>query len=216
MGKIRICEMLKSAVSRLAAHGARTLSTAALPAEPPIALFGVAGRYATAMYSAAAKKNDLLNVESDLKQFGQVLETSPALKAFSVDPGVARGHKAKVLVDALTAMDACATTKNAFSALCEGGRMKELPKVMGMYSELMAAAKGEVTAVVNSAQEFDDDMMEQVNKVLKNVVGATGKVNIETKYNPGLIKGFTVEVGDKFLDYSLATQLKKLVVLLGI
>lgn len=172
--------------------------------------------YAMLQVSSTIFRLQFVSLATEDLQFGQVLETSPALKAFSVDPGVARGHKAKVLVDALTAMDACATTKNAFSALCEGGRMKELPKVMGMYSELMAAAKGEVTAVVNSAQEFDDDMMEQVNKVLKNVVGATGKVNIETKYNPGLIKGFTVEVGDKFLDYSLATQLKKLVVLLGV
>jgi len=188
----------------------------ALPVEPPIALFGVAGRYATAIYSAAAKKNDLLAVESDLKQFGQVLENSPALKAFSVDPGVPRTQKAKFLVESLTAIDACATTKNAFSALCEGGRMKELPKVMGMYNELMAAAKGEVTAVVNSAQELDDDGMEQVQKVLKTVLGPTTKVNVEAKLNPGLIKGFTVEVGDKFLDYSLSTQLKKLVILLGV
>lgn len=205
-----------SAVHRLAAHGARSLSTAALPVEPPIALFGVAGRYATAIYSAAAKKNDLLTVESDLKQFEEVLEKTPALKAFAVDPGVPRSTKAKVLVDSLTAMDACVTTKNAFSALCEGGRMKELPKVMGMYSELMAAAKGEVTAVVNSAEELDADAMEQVQKVLKTVLGPTAKVNVETKLTPGLIRGFTVEVGDKFLDYSLATQLKKLVVLLGV
>lgn len=201
---------------RRSAYGARSLSTAVLPAEPPIALFGVSGRYATAIYSAAAKKNELLTVESDLKQFGQVLESTPALKAFAVDPGVARATKAKVLVDSLTAMDACATTKNAFSALCDGGRMKELPKVMSMYSELMAAAKGEVTAVVNSAEELDDAAMEQVQKVLKTVLGPTTKVNVETKLTPGLIRGFTVEVGDKFLDYSLATQLKKLVSLLGV
>jgi F-type H+-transporting ATPase subunit O len=187
-----------------------------LPVQPPIALFGVAGRYATALYTAAAKKNDLLAVESDLKQFGQVLENSPALKAFSVDPGVPRNQKAKMFVDSLTAMNACATTKNAFSVLCEGGRMKELPKVMGMYGELMAAAKGEVTAVVNSAQEMDDAAKEQVDKILKSVLGPTTKVNIEAKCNPGLIRGFTVEVGDKFLDYSLATQLKKLVILLGV
>jgi len=208
--------MLKSALT-LAARGARPLSTSALPAEAPIALFGVAGRYATALYTAAAKKNELLAVESDLKLFEQAMDSSAALKAFSADPGVPRGEKAKVLVDSLASMNACTTTKNAFAALCEGGRMKELPKVMSMYSQLMAAAKGEVTAVVTSAHEIKDAEMVEIRKQVESVLEAgQTKVNIEVKVNPGLIKGVTIEVGDKFIDYSVASQLKKLVVLLGV
>ena len=33
---------------------------------------------------------------------------------------------------------------------------------------------------------------------------------LQTKVDPGLVSGITVEIGDKFLDYSVATQLKKL------
>ena len=35
-------------------------------------------------------------------------------------------------------------------------------------------------------------------------------IALETKVDPGLVSGITVEIGDKFLDYSVATQLKKL------
>ena len=36
------------------------------------------------------------------------------------------------------------------------------------------------------------------------------KLSVSTKVDPGLISGLTVEIGDKYLDYSVATQLKKL------
>jgi len=70
--------MLARSISSLRAGG-RPLSTtaAALPAKakalstrPPKALFGIAGRYASAIYSAAAKKGELELVEEDLKVCG--------------------------------------------------------------------------------------------------------------------------------------------------
>ena len=36
------------------------------------------------------------------------------------------------------------------------------------------------------------------------------KISLTTKVDPGLVSGITVEIGDKFLDASVATQLKKL------
>lgn len=58
--------MLARSLSAVRA-GARPLSTAVLPEKPPIALFGIAGRYASAIYSAAAKKGELAQVDNDLK-----------------------------------------------------------------------------------------------------------------------------------------------------
>ena len=40
------------------------------------------------------------------------------------------------------------------------------------------------------------------------------KIDLETKVDPGLVSGITVMIGDKFLDASVATQLKKLQTLL--
>jgi hypothetical protein len=39
-------------------------------------------------------------------------------------------------------------------------------------------------------------------------------ISLETKVDPGLLSGITVEIGDKYLDFSVATQLKKLQMLL--
>eukprot|EP00967_Tisochrysis_lutea_P000043 scaffold58_cov28-Tisochrysis_lutea.AAC.1 len=59
--------MLGRSLSALRCANARALSSAALPEKPPIALFGIAGRYASAIYSAAAKKGELAKVDADLK-----------------------------------------------------------------------------------------------------------------------------------------------------
>ena len=40
--------------------------------------------------------------------------------------------------------------------------------------------------------------------------GAGAKMTIETRIDPSLINGMTIEVGDKYLDLSVSTQLKKL------
>lgn len=82
--------MLARALSTVRA-GARPLSTAVLPDKPPIALFGIAGRYASAIYSAAAKKGELAQVDEDLK-VGRAVGVPPVAPlswrcAVHADPG---------------------------------------------------------------------------------------------------------------------------------
>ena len=36
------------------------------------------------------------------------------------------------------------------------------------------------------------------------------KLSVSSKVDASLVSGITVEIGDKYLDYSVATQLKKL------
>ena len=40
--------------------------------------------------------------------------------------------------------------------------------------------------------------------------GAGAKMTIETRIDPSLINGMTIEVGDKYIDLSVSSQLKKL------
>jgi len=199
--------------------GGRPLSTAAatLPLEPPIALFGIAGRYATAIYSAAAKKNDLLNVEADLNTFTAQLNHSKALQAFVTDPGISRANKSSAIREVLDVTKASQTTKNAFATIAEGGRLNEVRKVIDMYGSLMSAAKGEVTAVITSSREIKpEEMVDLRAKVDSFLEAGQTKVHMQVKVDPGLIHGVTIEIGDKFIDYSVATQLKKLAVLLDV
>ncbi|EOD31667.1 ATP synthase O subunit mitochondrial precursor [Emiliania huxleyi CCMP1516] len=189
--------MLARGLGRTRRAGTRALSS--LPETPPLPLFGIGGRYATAIYTAAAKKGELEKVDTDLKAFSEALEGMPALTAFIGNPNVPRAEKAATLVACLDKMGGCTTSKNAVAVVADGGRSTDLKKVLSMFNELMVAAKGEVTAHVTTAQELD----------------AAGQA-VSYSVDPGLISGHTIEMGDKFIDYSAATQLKKLTALLGI
>merc|ERR1719329_817859 len=78
-------------------------------------------------------------------------------------------------------------------------------------------AKGEVKAVVTSAKPLPKKEMDELMQTLKGML-APGQTSIqlETKVNPGLVNGVTIELGgDKFMDLSVASRLKKLQTLLG-
>jgi len=187
------------------------MSSAALPEQAPVQMFGVAGRYANAIYAAAAKEKSLLNVQADLELLKATMGESPALAAFVADPSQSREAKAKGITDILTASKASNTTKKALAALAEGGRLGELPKVIDFYSDLIVAAKGEVKAVITSAEPLAKADLDAITKQLYSFLeeGQT-KLEVTTKVDAGLVSGMTIEVGDKYLDYSVATQLKKL------
>ena len=171
-----ICRNSAGTMLRLAAGAARgslrRMSTAALPKEAPVQMYGVAGRYTNALYAAAASKDELLTVEKDLKLFKETMASSAALRNFVIDPSISRTEKVAGVASLCTESGACESTKNALSALAEGGRMTEVTKVIDMYSELLAAAKGELTAVITSAEPLKAGQAEEVVTALNRIVRA--------------------------------------------
>ena len=143
----------------------RGLCTSGAEAAPAV-MFGTAGRYANALYAAAAKKKALASVEADLTLLKSTLSSSPALSSFCADPSLGRDAKAKGIVDVLTAAKADETTKNAMATLAENGRLGDVLKVIDMYSELVTAAKGEVSAVITSAEPLPEAELAQITKQL--------------------------------------------------
>jgi F-type H+-transporting ATPase subunit O len=176
-------------------------------------MFGTSGRYANALYAAAAKTKPpaLLEVADDLALLKDTISTSPVLHNFVVDPSISREAKSKGIVALLTSAKACDTTKNAMATLADGGRLGDVFKVIDMYTDLITAAKGEVKAVLTSAEPIPAADMAEITKSLDSFLTAgQTTIKLTTKVDPGLVSGYTIEIGDKYLDYSVATQLKKL------
>jgi len=192
----------------------RRLLSSQLPMEPPIPMFGTAGRYASALYSAAAKKGVLTEVEADLKLLQSTLDSSTVLSNFVKDPSYSRAAKVDGITKLMADAKASETTTNAVAVMADNGRLGDVSKVIGLYSELLTAAKGEVTAVITSAKALKPDEQKQITASVGTLL--EGKKMITTfKVDEALINGITVDLGDKFLDMSVATQLKKLQALLS-
>lgn len=64
----------------------------------PMAVFGIEGRYAHALYSAATKSQKLDSVDKDLQKLGNFMDKDPKFSAFVLDPSLKRQQKKGVVV----------------------------------------------------------------------------------------------------------------------
>lgn len=75
-------------------------------------MFGVDGRYATALYSAASKQKQLEQVEKDLKDIHGSLKKKGRLADMLLDPSLKRNQKRDIVTSALAQTKASKLTAN--------------------------------------------------------------------------------------------------------
>jgi F-type H+-transporting ATPase subunit O len=83
--------------------------------QAPIQLFGVEGRYAHALYSAAVKQKKLTEVEKDLTAFKDVLKKDKTFVTFVMDPTIKRKQKSEALSASLQKLKYSQVTSNFLS-----------------------------------------------------------------------------------------------------
>ncbi|KAJ2160045.1 ATP synthase F0 subcomplex subunit OSCP atp5 [Coemansia sp. RSA 552] len=186
----------------------RGYATAA-PAKAPITLFGIDGKYATALFQAAASRNALAAVESDLLKIEEQFAKNPRLGEFFSSPLLNKQAKEK-LIDSLDKKSEITT--NFFKTLLENNRMRETAGVITAYKSLMEAERGIVSVVVTSATKLGPRELKQVkdNVTKGGLIKDFKEVNVVNKVNPSILGGMVVEFGDYTIDMSVSSRVAKL------
>ncbi|XP_074657838.1 ATP synthase subunit O, mitochondrial-like [Tubulanus polymorphus] len=174
----------------------------------PIQIFGVEGRYAHALYSAASKEKQLDNVEKDFKSLQDLLKSSKPLEDYLLNPTLPKPEKAATITSILNANKCSKVTINFFTALTENGRLKKMKAVMNAYNRIMSAHRGEVQCVVTTAKELDAKNMKELEGALKGFLKQGETLHLTTQVDPSIIGGMVVNIGDKYVDMSTATKIK--------
>ncbi|KAJ2464697.1 ATP synthase F0 subcomplex subunit OSCP atp5, partial [Coemansia sp. RSA 2320] len=133
--------MFRQALTAGKAQLTRSYATAA-PAKVPITLFGIQGKYATALFKAAASKNSLAAVESDLSNIEQHLVKNARLEEVLSSPLLNKAAKEQ-LIDSLGKKSEITT--NFFKTLVENNRLSEARNIITAYKSLMEAERGIVS-----------------------------------------------------------------------
>ncbi|CAO3654940.1 unnamed protein product [Mucor hiemalis] len=178
----------------------------------PITLFGLDGRYATALYTAAARQNTLEAVEKDLKALNSAVEKDASLQSFLENPTVNRASKMKGINDILAkAGKPSQLTQNFFETLAENGRLNQTSKVIASFEELMSAHRNELPLVVTSAKALDKATLNKiVDSLQKSALAEGKKLLVSNKVKPDILGGIMVEIGDKSIDLTVSAKLAKL------
>ncbi|XP_017889795.1 ATP synthase subunit O, mitochondrial [Ceratina calcarata] len=177
--------------------------------KPPIQVFGLEGRYATALYSAASKQKTLSTVEKDLIKFQDLMKTDQKLHEFVKNPSIRRKDKVEALKAICGKINVSKETGNLLTLLAENGRLPQLNTIINTFKILMTASRGEVICEVTTAKPLDADIKSKLEGALKGFVKKGQTILLTTKVDPTILGGMIVVVGDKYVDLSVATKVKK-------
>ncbi|KAM4555402.1 ATP synthase peripheral stalk subunit OSCP, mitochondrial [Odontesthes bonariensis] len=176
---------------------------------PPIQVYGVEGRYATALFSAASKQNKLDQVEQELGKVATMIK-DPKLSSIVMNPHVKRSLKQKTFTDILVKAKVSPITVNLINVLADNGRLPITGDVIGAFVKMMSAHRGEVICSVTTAQPLDEASLADLKVALKGFLQKGETIKLEIKSDPSILGGMIVSIGDKYADMSTKTKIQKL------
>lgn len=135
--------------------------------KPPVQVFGIEGRYACALFSAASKQKVLEVVEKDLTSFQAEMKKDVKLRDFILDPTIKRSLKASALKEVAGIVKFNPATGFLLATMAENGRLKKLDSVINAYKLIMSAHRGEVVCEVTTAKPLDGGQRKELEAQLK-------------------------------------------------
>ncbi|MBZ3885498.1 ATP synthase subunit O, mitochondrial [Sciurus carolinensis] len=180
---------------------------------PPVQIYGIEGRYATALYSAASKQNKLEQVEKELLRVAQLLK-EPKVAASILNPYIKHSVKIKSLNDMTAKERFSPITANLISLLAENGRLDNTQGIISAFSTIMSVHRGEVPCTVTTASPLPEAILSELKTVLKGFLSQGQVLKLEVKTDPAIMGGMIVHIGEIFLsifvDMSAKTKIQKL------
>uniref|UniRef100_A0A915EEN5 Oligomycin sensitivity conferral protein n=1 Tax=Ditylenchus dipsaci TaxID=166011 RepID=A0A915EEN5_9BILA len=177
---------------------------------PPIPVYGVEGKYAAALYSACYKQKTLDTADKDLKLIKDLYKTHKDFQLFVQDPTLNRQKKRKAVEAVLQSIGVSKESQNFIGVMAEGGRLNKLNAVCNSFESIMRAHRNELYVEVTSAEALSKKHEQSLNDALKKFATSGQKLHVSFSVKPSLIGGLVVTIGDRYVDLSVASRLKKL------
>lgn len=164
----------------------------------------LAGRYAAALFAAAAAKSEDQKVSAELATARERLLGSEAILRH---PRVPAADKKKLVRAGLDGKVG-ATLLRFLDLLIDKKRYDLFPMIAAVYGKLAADKRGVAKAVVRTARALSPETQKTLIARLKKFAGKD--IEIDVKEDPELIGGIAVKIGDWVLDSSLRGQLRRM------
>jgi F-type H+-transporting ATPase subunit delta len=162
--------------------------------------------YARALYDAALEAGRVETVQQELADFAEQVREVPELRAVLRNPQLDPRAKASAL-DGITA-GADELVRNFLRLLAEKGRIGEVEEIARELDRLVAAAQGQLTVELTTAQELSD---EEAREIVDQIAKASGRrVEANRNVDPDLIGGVVLQAGSFRLDASVRGRLNRL------
>ncbi|MET3978771.1 F-type H+-transporting ATPase subunit delta [Mucilaginibacter sp. UYP25] len=167
----------------------------------------VALRYAKALIDLAGEQKALEEVKTDMELFLGTVKSSPELGAVLANPIISHSKKVHILADVFGSK-VNKVTIAFLNIMINKGRGEVLyttaQEFIGLYDVKNQITNAKVTTASPLSAENKQKMLDDVQKAIGGTVKLTDKVD------PSLIGGFVLTVGDRQVDTSIASSLKRM------
>ncbi|MFI5138424.1 MAG: ATP synthase F1 subunit delta [Sphingobacteriales bacterium] len=167
----------------------------------------IANRYAKSLIDLAQEKKVVEEIKNDMELFHHTLKANPELKAVLANPIVSHSKKINILEEIFSAR-VNKVSIAFFKLMVNKSRGDVLYVTASEYINLYDIKEHIIKATVVSATALS---AANQKKMIADIQAATGgAVKLEAKVDPDLIGGFVLTVGDRQVDTSIASDLRKL------
>jgi ATP synthase F1 delta subunit len=162
--------------------------------------------YAEALLEAAREQSRVAEVQAELGEFVEAVESSDELRSLLRNPQIEPLAKRDALATALAHAEPL--VRNTLLLLAEKGRIAEAGEVKDELERLVAAQERVLGLELTTAVELSD---EEAAKVVAQIEQASGrKVEASRSVDPDLIGGIVIQAGSQRLDASVRGRLDQL------
>jgi len=167
----------------------------------------VASRYAKSLIDLAQEEKVLEDIRKDMELFTRTLKANHQLQAVLANPIIAHNKKIKIL-EAIFGKEVNKVTDSFFKIMINKSRSVVLYATAKEFINQYNVIKNITQAHVTSATVLSEENRKKIVSELESVTG--GKIELHTKVDAKLIGGFVLTIGDRQVDTSISSDLKKL------
>lgn len=165
-------------------------------------------RYAKALYKFALENGDNEQIYELLKPLSKGLRGLDDLKRVLINPHIPAEDKGKVMMQLVGARPGSSLDKFILLVI-RNNRADFLRKIALAYVQLYREEHSIAEVIITSAVELSNDKINRIVEAARQQLGQVA-LEVETQVDPELIGGFTVKMGDVFLDASVKSELNQL------
>jgi F-type H+-transporting ATPase subunit delta len=169
---------------------------------------GVAGRYATALFSLALEEQALEQVLNELNRFHESMDAVQDLSRLVKSPVFTAEEQGKAIAALLEKMEIEGLTANFLQLIAKNRRLFAVTDIIKAFRALVARHRGQSSAEVISAVPLEEGQIRAIQAALSAALHKD--VQLEARVDSALLGGLVVRVGSRMIDNSLRTKLNNL------
>jgi F-type H+-transporting ATPase subunit delta len=167
---------------------------------------GVAGRYASALFSLAQEGRQTEAVSDALGKLDEMIAGSADLRLLVKSPVFSEAEQTKAMDAILASVGIDGLAANFVRLVARKRRLFWLREMIADYSKLYENSRGVTRAEVVSATPLSAENIAALKEQLKASSGGR-EIVLDTKVDPSIVGGLIVRLGSRMVDASLRTKL---------